>query len=51
VTKLIDKWVCNNQRALERWENLLSLLRSSTSIDYTMFFIAMRELDGLILNG
>jgi glutamate dehydrogenase len=51
VTKLIDKWVGNNQRALERWENLLSLLRSSTSIDYTMFFIAMRELDGLILNG
>lgn len=46
--RLIDKWVSNNQRALERWDKLLSMLHASSNIEYTMFFIAIRELLGLI---
>lgn len=46
--KLIEGWVNANQRAFARWERLLSMLHSSSSIDYTMFFIAIRELLGLI---
>jgi glutamate dehydrogenase len=49
TTNLIDKWVNTNQRALERWDRLLEMLHSSTNIEYTMFFIAIRELIGLIL--
>ena len=47
--KLITKWTKVNQRPLERWNKLLSLLHSSTSVEYTMLFIAMREFLGLIL--
>ena len=47
--KLIDTWMEKNQRALMRWEKLLAMVHSSTSIEYTMFFIAIRELMGLIL--
>ena len=49
VTKLIDKWMDSNKRPLNRWERLLELLHGSTNIEYTMFFIAIRELMGLIL--
>lgn len=45
---LIEKWMKQNSRALDRWERLLSLMHSSNNYDYTMFFIAMRELIGLI---
>ncbi len=45
----IDAWFGSNQRALERWDRLLAMLHGSTNIDYTMFFIAIRELIGLIL--
>jgi glutamate dehydrogenase len=47
--KLIDKWSQGNKRALERWDKLLSLLHESTSVEYTMLFIAMREFLGLIV--
>ena len=47
--KLINKWIKSNQRAIERWDKLLALLHSSTSVEYTMLFIAMREFLGLIL--
>ncbi|VVC76874.1 NAD-specific glutamate dehydrogenase [Aquicella siphonis] len=49
AVKLIEKWVDDNKRAFERWDRLLSMLHSSTQVDYTMFFIAIRELLGLIL--
>lgn len=51
ITKLIDKWMSHNSRSLERWEKLLTMLYTSPSIDYTMFFIAVRELIGLILTS
>lgn len=47
--KLIQKWVDNNQRGIERWNNMLAMLNSSPALDYTMFFIAIRELIGLIM--
>jgi glutamate dehydrogenase len=49
--KLINKWMGKNERMLERWDRLLSMLHGSTNIDYTMFFIAIRELMGLILTS
>lgn len=49
--KLIDEWVANNSRAMERWDHLLRMLNDSSNLDYTMFFIAIRELMGLILNS
>lgn len=45
---LIEKWVALNKRALDRWERLLAMLHSSSNIEYTMFFIAIRELRALI---
>lgn len=46
--ELIEHWVSTNKRALERWDRLLALLHASSNIEYTMFFIAIRELMGLI---
>ena len=46
--KLIQEWVERNQRALKRWNKLLEQLHSSGSVDYPMFFIAMRELITLV---
>lgn len=48
---LVEKWLTNNQTSLQRWEKLLAMLHGSTSIEYTMFFIAIRELAGLILTS
>jgi glutamate dehydrogenase len=46
--KLVDKWLANNDVALRRWEKTLSLLVTSNTVDYTMFFIALRELTGMV---
>ena len=48
VTLLIEKWIASNQRIVGRWDKFLAMLHSSASIEYTMFFIAIRELTGLI---
>jgi glutamate dehydrogenase len=47
--QLIDCWTERNQHALERWHRLLALVHGSGTIDYIMFFIAIRELVGLII--
>lgn len=47
--RLIEKWVQNNHRAIQRWERLQEMLHTSSQIEYSMFFIAIRELMGLIL--
>ncbi len=44
----IQDWVVLHQNAILRWEKMLEVLHSSTSTDYIMFFIALRELSGLI---
>lgn len=46
---IFDKWTKRNQHIINRWERLLAMLTSSTTFEYTMFFIAIRELIGLIL--
>ncbi len=51
ATKLVDFWMQANQAALARWEKLLTMLHGSNVIEYTMFFIAVRELIGLIANS
>lgn len=51
ANKLIEYWATQNQHALERWNRLLALVHSSGTIDYTMFFIAIRELVGLIMTS
>lgn len=48
-SRLIQKWVNTNERALKRWERLQEMMLSSSQVEYTMFFIAIRELLGLIL--
>lgn len=48
VKKLIAGWMQKHSRLLERWEQILQLLHGSTSIDYAMFFIALRELSGWV---
>lgn len=49
--KLIDNWANSNQRALQRWDKLLTMLHGSSNVEYIMFFIAIRELIGLIINS
>lgn len=49
ATKLVDQWLANNERMVLRWERLLSMLHTVGNVDYTMFFIAIRELLGYIL--
>ncbi len=47
--KLIDLWMDKNQRSMERWNRITTMLTTSTNLEYTMFFIAIRELVGLIV--
>lgn len=47
--KLIELWLRKNTRLIERWEKILSMLHASSNIEYTMFFIAIREFIGLIV--
>ena len=46
--KAIESWIETNHRSMSRWEKILEMLHSSTSLDYSMFFIALRELADLI---
>lgn len=48
VKMLIDKWVNLNQRTVKRWDRFLSILHAHVTIEYSMFFIAIRELTGLL---
>ena len=44
VEKLIDNWMEGHHHLIENWEKVLHMLHGSTNIDYSMFFIALREL-------
>jgi len=46
--QLIERWLKRHHRAMERWEKLLQLLNENQAIDYTMFFVALRELADLV---
>jgi len=42
--KSIQTWSQSNMRLIERWRFVLTNLRSSAALNYTMFFVAIREL-------
>lgn len=44
----IANWLSHHNTPLSRWNNVLSHLHANTSIDYSMFFIAVRELLDII---
>ncbi|MFI4963555.1 MAG: NAD-glutamate dehydrogenase, partial [Legionellales bacterium] len=46
---LVDEWVKENPGILSRWELLLHQLHESPNIDYTLFFIVLRELSAMIV--
>ncbi|RUR27470.1 NAD-glutamate dehydrogenase [Legionella qingyii] len=46
--ELITYWFSKNPFIQQRWEKLLEMLLGSSSIDYTIFFVALRELSTLI---
>jgi glutamate dehydrogenase len=51
ATILICNWVDTHKVALKRWDNLLAMLHGSATVEYYMFFIAIRELLSLILRS
>lgn len=48
LDNLVTNWLKNRSRITQRWDKLLEMLHSSPSVDYVMFFIALRELTDLI---
>lgn len=44
----INAWLARHPLLRERWDKFLALLHASPSIEYSMFFIAIRELSNLI---
>ena len=46
--EFIEHWISENQRAMDRWKKILEMIHSSTNTDYTMFFVALKELGELI---
>lgn len=46
--KLLEAWSQAHPRVKERWEKILEMIHGSTTVEYSMLFIALRELSGLI---
>ena len=46
--EFVEHWISENERAMERWKKILEMVHSSTNTDYTMFFVALKELAELI---
>lgn len=49
IKKLIEKWANKNPRIVSRWDEFLEQLHRSSTVEYSMFFIAIHELSGLVL--
>ena len=47
--ELIEHWLSSHKREFSRWSKILEMLHGSSNIDYSMFFIAVRELLSLLL--
>lgn len=43
-TIALDEWADSHAALIERWRHILTNLRSSNALNYTMFFVATREL-------
>jgi glutamate dehydrogenase len=48
IQHLINSWLEHNQFIEQRWENLQAMLMSTPTVDYSMFFIALKELSVLL---
>lgn len=44
ITTSLQIWSDSHVGLIERWRHILANLRSSTTLNYTMFFVAIREL-------
>lgn len=44
LIKAFEGWAESHSMLIERWRHILTELRSSTTLNYTMFFVAIREL-------
>ena len=44
LNKPMDLWMKKHVLLIQRWQTVLSNLRSSSALNYTMFFVAIREL-------
>ena len=42
--KVFKSWTDSHQHLITRWRQILTDLRASTNLNYTMFFVAIREL-------
>ncbi|MDA9271863.1 NAD-glutamate dehydrogenase, partial [bacterium] len=40
----LETWSVNNKLLIDRWQHVLTNLRSTSALNYTMFFVAIREL-------
>ncbi len=40
----LDEWALKHQHQIDRWNNLLNNMKSSTVFTFTMFFVVIREL-------
>lgn len=49
--ELVDRWVRTNKPSMARWDTMLAALHGSAHTDYSMFFIAIRELLSIILRS
>jgi glutamate dehydrogenase len=49
--EMVNAWIDKNRPSMNRWDSMLTALHSSPSIDYSMFFIAVRELMAIILRS
>ena len=47
VQQVIKLWAKEHPLFIARWEEMLDNLRASAALDYTMFFVAIRELADL----
>lgn len=44
---IIQNWISQNKRTMQRWEKIQEMLHSSSTVNYPMLFIALRELSDL----
>ncbi len=44
ILKRLDVWMKRYKKLIKRWQTMLVELRAGTAMNYTMFFVAIREL-------
>jgi len=49
--ELIENWAEKNTLALSKWDDFLAEMHASNSVEYTLFFIAIRELISLLISS